>query len=217
MHSSAQRRVDLRGISEPPLEVTVEFDIRRGGWQPASRVPAGDPGIAGPCRFSACVKGRKCARRGHRNIRVRCRVEPNRVQGTFPHGAIGRLSSLRKGMLGHGKRRPRREIARFLVANGAGMAAIGTGARCQEALRSRLRIRVFQIGLLRELLPSLRHFLQDPLLLLSCCLLGQTAAFLREALILGWQFHAGANRPADEPFRMHSAPCEWNPIALQAK
>jgi hypothetical protein len=32
MHSTAQRRVDLHGISEPPLEVTVEFDIRRGGW-----------------------------------------------------------------------------------------------------------------------------------------------------------------------------------------
>jgi hypothetical protein len=39
MHSTAQRRVDLRGISEPPLEVTVEFDIRRGGWQPAPVSP----------------------------------------------------------------------------------------------------------------------------------------------------------------------------------
>ena len=39
MHSTAQRRVDLHGISEPPLEVTVEFDIRRGGWQPAPVSP----------------------------------------------------------------------------------------------------------------------------------------------------------------------------------
>ena len=91
MHSTAQRRVDLHGISEPPLEVTVEFDIRRGGWQPASRVPAGDPGIAGPCRFSACVKGRKCARRGgHRNIRVRCRVERRALS------RMGRLDDYRR-------------------------------------------------------------------------------------------------------------------------
>jgi hypothetical protein len=81
--------------------------------------------------------------------------------------------------------RPRREIARLLVANGTGMVALGTGARCQEALRSGLRIRVFQISLLRKLLPSPSHFLQNPLLLLGFCLLRQTAAFLREALVLG--------------------------------
>src|SRR5262245_48867603 len=55
----------------------------------------------------------------------------------------------------------------------------------KEAFRSRLRIRVFQIGLLRKLLPSLGHFFQDPLLLLGFCLSRQAAAFLREALVLG--------------------------------
>jgi hypothetical protein len=50
---------------------------------------------------------------------------------------------------------------------------------------SRLQIRVFQIGLLRKPLPSPGHFLQDPLLLFGFCLLRQTAAFLREALVLG--------------------------------
>jgi hypothetical protein len=39
MHSTAQRRVDLRALANPPLEVTVEFDIRRGGWQPAPVSP----------------------------------------------------------------------------------------------------------------------------------------------------------------------------------
>jgi hypothetical protein len=188
MHSSARAggASDLRGISTPRRSGGVRHPAR--GLAAGARVPLAilaSQGRVGPIGDSACVKAANALEGGHRNIRVRCRVELNRVQGTFPHGAIGRVSSLRKGMLGHGKRRPRREIARFLVANGAGMAAIGTGARCQEVLRSRLRIRVFQIGLLRELLPSLGHFLQDPLLLLSCCLLGQTAAFLREALVLG--------------------------------
>ena len=57
--------------------------------------------------------------------------------------------------------------------------------RRQEATRSRGQVRAFRIGLPGELLPSLRHFLQDPALLLGLCLLRQTAAFLREALIFG--------------------------------
>ena len=63
MHSTAQRRVDLRGISEPPLEVTVEFDIRRGGWQPAPVSPLAILASQGRVG-SQGVKGRKCARRG---------------------------------------------------------------------------------------------------------------------------------------------------------
>ena len=39
------------------------------------------------------------------------------------------------------------------------------------------------IGFLDELLPGLRHFLQDPAVRLGFCLLRQTAAFLREALV----------------------------------
>jgi hypothetical protein len=63
MHSTAQRRVDLRGTSEPAGGPGgVRHPAR--GLAAGARVPAGDPGIAGPCRFSACVKGSKCARRG---------------------------------------------------------------------------------------------------------------------------------------------------------
>jgi len=44
-------------------------------------------------------------------------------------------------------------------------------------------MRAFPIGLPGELLPSLRHLLQDPAVLLGFRLLRQTAAFLREALV----------------------------------
>src|SRR5262249_43770327 len=120
------------------------------------------------------------------NLPPPCLVAPYRAGGRFPHGAIGRLSSLRQGVLGHGqRRRPGREIARLLGANGAGMAALGTDARRQEAIRSRPRARAFLIGFLAELLPSLRHLPQGPAVLLGFRLLRQTAAFLREALVFG--------------------------------
>lgn len=51
-------------------------------------------------------------------------------------------------------------------------------------------MRPFRIRLSSELVPSLRHFLQNPTVLLGFCLLRQTAAFLREALILPWRLHA---------------------------
>jgi hypothetical protein len=78
MHSTAQRRVDLHGISEPPLEVTVEFDIRRGGWQPAPVSPLAILASQGRVG-SQGVKGRNALEGGHRNIRMRCRVEPDRL------------------------------------------------------------------------------------------------------------------------------------------
>ena len=75
--------------------------------------------------------------------------------------------------------------SRLLGANGAGMAALGTEARRQEAIRSRQRAGAFLIVFLGELLPSLRHLLQGPSVLLSFPQLRQAAAFLREALVFG--------------------------------
>src|SRR5262245_39864825 len=63
------------------------------------------------------------------------------------------------------------------------MAAPDPGARRQDATRSRRRVRDIRIDLSGELLPSLSHFLQDPSVLLGFCLLRQTAAFLRKALV----------------------------------
>ena len=50
---------------------------------------------------------------------------------------------------------------------------------------SRRRARGFLIVFLGELLPSLRHLLQGPAVLLSFRQLRQAAAFLREALVFG--------------------------------
>jgi len=55
----------------------------------------------------------------------------------------------------------------------------------QQGVRSRWQLRAFPIVLPGELLPSLCHFLQHPAVLLGFCLLRQTAAFLREALVFG--------------------------------
>jgi hypothetical protein len=157
---------------------------REGGHPaPVSRC---HPGTAGPPRrFNRRLSSeRRAQEEGSERTVTLPRYTLSR-RGGFPHGAIGRLSSLRQGVLGHGQHRPRRESARLLVANGAGMAALSTEARRQEATRSRGQVRAFRIGLPGELLPSLRHFLQDPALLLGLCLLRQTAAFLREALIFG--------------------------------
>jgi hypothetical protein len=79
MHSSAQRRVDLRGISEPPLEVTVEFDIRHGGWQPAPVSPLAILASQGRVGSQRALKAANALEGAHRNIRVRCSVEPDRL------------------------------------------------------------------------------------------------------------------------------------------
>ena len=183
MHSTAQR-LDLHGVGEPPLEVTVEFDIRRGGWQPAPVSPLAILASHGRVGSQRALKAANALEGAIGTYG--CAVALNQI-GCRALSRMGRLDDYRrfaKECLDMANA-VQDATSRLLVANGTGMVALGTGARCQEALRSGLRIRVFQISLLRKFLPSPGHFLQNPLLLLGFCLLRQTAAFLREALVLG--------------------------------
>src|SRR5437762_1444913 len=151
---------------------------REGGHPaPVSRC---HPGTAGPPRrFNRRLSSKRRAQgEGSERTVTLPRYTLSR-RGGFPHGAIGRLSSLRQGVLGHGQHRPRRESARLLVANGAGMAALSTEApsprgnpitRASESLSDWSPWRAS---------PKPAPFPPRP------GAAAQTAAFLREALIFG--------------------------------
>jgi hypothetical protein len=215
MHSTAQRRVDLRGTSEPAGgHGGVRHPAR--GLAAGARVPAGDPGIAGPCRFSACVKGSKCARRGAIGT-YGCAAALNQM-GCRALSRMGRLDDYRR-------------YAKECLDMRTPSKTQNRAPPCYKwhrygcAWHRRTMPRSTPIRAANKSLPDQSPSQVSPKPGPFPPKSAAAARFLPvapnggiplQSAGIGLTVPCNGNRPADEPFRMHSAPCGWNRMSRGA-